>query len=196
MLCYAWYSIVVCLISALVIVSGGNGMDTTGWISLTVAVIGVLGAIVVAVLQLKRDGKSIDRIDSATAEIKPSVQSIQKTTEKTQDILRDSITPSLTAIQQRTDRIDYIADGFKEFKRLEAYYSSGLVNREILLGQIGAVFTENTRLNETCKQLERDNQVLMDENRALKNKNQRLLQQLNVLQAERDEYQAGWEFGD
>ena len=171
-------------------------MGATGWISLTVAVIGVLGVVISALFQLKRDGKSIDRIDSATAEIKPSVQSIQKTTEKTQDLLRDSITPSLTAIQQRTDRIDCIADGFKEFKRLEAYYSSGLVNREILLGQIGAVFTENTRLNEKCKQLERDNQVLMDENRALKNKNQRLQQQLKVLQAERDEYQAGWELGD
>lgn len=193
MICYAWCSIAVCVITALMIVLGGDGMNTTAWISLVVAIIGVLGAILTAVLQLKRDGKSIDRIDAATAEIKPSVQSIQKTTEKTQDILRDSIKPSLTAIQQRTDRIDYIADGFKEFKRLEAYYSGGLVNREILLGQIGAVFTENTRLNEKCKELEREKQVLVDENRALKNKNQRLQQQLNVRQAEREEYPTEWE---
>lgn len=197
---YDCISIAICIITAYLILLGGNNMGATGWISLTVAVIGVLGVVVSALFQLKRDGKSIDRIDSNTSEMKPTVQSIHKVAEKTQDLLRDSIRPSLDAIQQRTDRIDCVADGFMEFKRLEAYYSDGLVRRDVLLSQISAVFAENTRLNEKTKGLEAENQVLKCENQALKDKIQiyeeekRRLRQFDVRRTKKTECPDEWEF--
>lgn len=201
MIYYAWFIIIICTISSYLILFGGTEMDAKGWISLVVAVIGVCGSVIMALLQLKRDGKNIDRIDSCTSEMKPTVQSIHRVTEKTQDFLRDSIRPSLGAIQQKADKIDSIADGFREFKRLEAYYSDGLVCRDVLLSQMSAVFAENTRLNEKSKGLDAENQALKYENRTLKDRiqiceeeNRRLQQRLDIQQTTKNECQDEWEF--
>lgn len=174
---YASCVLVICTISAHMILFGGIKMDAKGWISLAVAVIGVCGSVLLVLLQLKRDGKSIDRIDSCTSEMKPTVQNVEKIAEKTQDLVRDSIRPSLDAVQQQAEKITVIADGFREFKRLESYFSNGLVRQDVLLSQIGAIFTENARLNERA-------QALAAENRALKNENQELKDKLRSLEKE------------
>lgn len=193
---FAGCVIVIYIVSAQMILFGGIEMDTTGWISLAVAAIGVCGSVLLVLFQLKRDGKSIDRIDSCTSEMKPTVQNVEKIVEKTQDLVRDSIRPSLEAVQQQTEKITVIADGFREFKRLEGYFSNGLVRQDVLLSQIGAVFAENARLNERAQALEAENRALKNENQELKDKLRSLekedsrLQPPNIHHTEQDQ----WDF--
>ena len=75
---YTYLPIVICTAAAYCILFGGNRMDTAEWIAIVVALIGVVGALMVNCYQLRRDGKTIEGIDSNTSEIHPTVKNINK----------------------------------------------------------------------------------------------------------------------
>lgn len=178
---YTYLPIVICTAAAYCILFGGNRMDTAEWITIVVALIGVVGALLVNYYQLRRDGKTIDGISSNTSEIHPTVKNINNNTEKTKEVILESIAPLLSKIEERNSKIDSIAAEVEYQKRLKSDFSTSASGKEVLIAGIQTVFEENARLNLQHKSDEEKIKALTSENRSLTRQVKRLRAELKTV---------------
>ncbi len=144
-----WYTlapIVVCIILAYCILLGGDSMPTEGWVSILVAIIGVIGTLIVTFIQLKRDGKTIGSIHTTTAGIDKTVAAVGVRAETIQ-VGVTTMGEKVAVIKEQTGKIDSIAKEIEILSRLRSETSNSGVRPDILLASMTTVFEENARLN-------------------------------------------------
>ena len=151
------------------ILYGGEYMNS-GQIAILVAIIGVIGTLVVAYLQLRRDGNTINSIGSDTTNMKPRVENIEKNVEKTKDALIESVKPSLKDIVERNEKIDEIYKEIEYHQRLKQEFSENAFGRDNLLAGINTIYAENARLNQLHHADQEQIIRLINENGKLKEK--------------------------
>lgn len=142
-------------IIAFFMIWGGSNMELIEWGSVLVALISGVITLIVALFQLKRDGKTIDAIsattsntDTTTSVMKPMVERIDEQVSKTHDTLISSVSHDIAAIGERNSKIDYIYTELEYHQRLNREFSENAAGRDSLLAGINAVYAENARLNQ------------------------------------------------
>ena len=138
-------------------------MGTAEWISILIAVIGVIGVLATTLFQLKRDGKTIDKIDNRTEDISKAtftVNNISTSVDKANEML-NSITPEIKTISHTTNKIDFIASEIEYQKRLNEKVSTDISNKDVIVETIKKLYEENARLNKSL-QMEKANNLISD----------------------------------
>ncbi len=162
-ICLLWGYIIMAILESIdltVALIGAGGV-------IAGALIGGLFSLIVQGRQLKKDGKTIDHIDSNTTKMKPKVDRIDSTV--------NDLVPSIIRIEERSAQINQIASSVESFNQMKKYASDNTIAPEELLAQMADVFesqanfvkqhakdqeriamleTENTQLRATNKQLE------------------------------------------
>ena len=139
-------------------------MDVSGWISIIVAIIGVVGVLIASLLQLKRDGKTIDKLDGRTEHI----PAIADNTKKSVEMLTERIAPQIDQVSTRNDKIDLIASEIEYQKRLNDRVSTGVDSRDVILESIKKLYMENAQLSTALQAEKEKNYTLSIENEKLK----------------------------
>lgn len=168
-----------CIVS-LIILGVDNNMGTGAVISICVAIIGVIGSLIVAIFQLKRDGKTIDIINNNTK----NTENIYDNTKNTEKMLIGEIKPNIDTIIKNTDNISIIVDEVKYQNRIRNDISNTLnIDKDFFLQGVNTVFDNNAKLNKNISELnqkinklEQKNLLLVRENEFLKEKNKELKQ--------------------
>lgn len=174
------------IISATAIAFSILGMEESNmwWIAIITALIGVFGSVIVAIFQLKRDGKTIDATSRNVLDIKPKVDNISDDTKKIRDVVIESINPTLSHISEKGSKIDFIASEIEYQKRLHEQVSHDVDNRDIIVQSIDVLYEKNASLNKEVTTLKVQNNFLSRENNNLKNENQQL--KSDILDYKRD----------
>ena len=157
-LALALVSVVICF------QNGGKDMGTAEWISILIAVIGVIGVLATTLFQLKRDGKTIDKIDNRTEDISKAtftVNNISTSVDKANEML-NSITPEIKTISHTTNKIDFIASEIEYQKRLNEKVSTDISNKDVIVETIKKLYEENARLNKSL-QMEKANNLILSQ---------------------------------
>lgn len=158
--------ITVGTVLAYTVLFAGRGMENSWWISIVVALIGVVGTLISVFLQLRRDGKSIDRIDSRSVHI----PNIDDNTKKSKDILVESLKPNIEYLKNKSDKIDYIAKEVEYQQRVKNSISGNISgNKDILLQGINLLYESNASLNQSLAEARAKCSMLEMENANLKN---------------------------
>lgn len=151
---------------------GENTMGTAQWVAIAVAGFGVLGTLIVTFIQLKRDGKTIDQINTTSNSINLATTVTKEKAEKIPEI-----SAAVNSIVARNDKIDALAKEMEFQKRLKDEYSNGF-NRDHLMAEMNAVFENNAslhaQLRESKKQIELDRVQIFQLNKQLEEKDQQI----------------------
>lgn len=145
----------------------GKNVSIAEWVAIGVACIGVVGTLLATLLQLRRDGKTIDGINGATSSIHKEVS----VTGKQVDIIQSGVsvmTESVGIIRDRTGKIDAIASEVTNFSRMRAEASASGVRSDVLLASMSAVFEENKNLQSQLREKNMQIWQLQKENNELK----------------------------
>ncbi len=149
--------IIICLLAAYSVLFCAHGeekyMTVAEWVAIAVGLIGVVGTLIVALLQLKRDGKTIDSISSTTTGIDKDT-AIVKVEVQTISTNVSSILPNINTLTASTSKLDFIAQEFEYQKRIKQEFSENAGGRDFLLAGISSIYEENARL----AQLHREDQ--------------------------------------
>lgn len=148
---------------------------------LWVAIIGAFATIGAAVItgvialvgqwrQAKRDGKAIDKINSDTSEMKPTVHKIDDNTSKIRDIVIESVVPSMVDVRNRNSKIDFIAGELEYQKRLQQDLPKDNRNRDTVLAEIRSVYERNAALSVQHAEAQHRISSLTAENAVLRSK--------------------------
>ena len=81
-------------------------MQIAEWIAIGVALIGVVGTLIGAFMQLKRDGKTIDKIAEHTSHS----SYIEENTKECKKELIEQVRPCLDKIVSRNEDIQFVAE--------------------------------------------------------------------------------------
>lgn len=127
-----------------------------GAVSIVVALIAVLGTHCSEMKQLKRDGKTIDKISSDTTDMKPKVDATNANV--------NSMVKDITKIEERTIKIDAIATEVEVFKRMKNDASGASIKPEVLLAHISAILEENADLRQKHQN---DQQIILSQDEEL-----------------------------
>lgn len=164
-------AISICLLWGYIIMAVLESID------LSVALIGTAGVIAGALIagvfslivqgrQLKKDGNTIDGIDSKTTEMKPKVDRIDSTV--------NDLIPSVIRIEERSEQINQIASTVESFKHLRKYASDNTMKPEELLAHMTNVFeSQATFVMQHAKDAEKI-AMLENENAQLRSTNKQL----------------------
>lgn len=154
-------------------------------IGVIAAIGGVIGTGVFNYMQLKRDGKTINQIENATSRMDPTVKNINDNTKDSRDILIKNINPTLNTLEKqqnafdgKLDKIDYVVKEFEYQKRLKEQYSSGL-NKDVIQGEIDAVYVRNAMLEQRVNEKEKTIAELAFQNKSLQKSNEVLQKEIN-----------------
>ena len=190
-------------IIALLMIWRRSNMTPIEWSAVLVALISGVITLIMTLLQLKRDGKTIDNIstttsntDTTTSVMKPMVERIDAQVCQTHHTLISTVSHDIAAIGERNSKIDFIHKELEYQQRLNREFSENAVGRDSLLAGINAVYAENARLN----QLHRGDQETIIRLIAENGKLQTKVEQLEkALQCERSSSQppepcsSGWD---
>lgn len=161
---YILAPLLICILLAYGILYGGINMNIAGWISIVVAIIGVVGALLASLLQLKRDGKTIDKLDGRAEQL----PAIAENAKKSVSVLAEQLKPQVDQISERNKKIDFIAGELEYQKRLNERVSSGVDSRDAILESIKKLYEENARLSAALQSEKEKNYALSIENEKLK----------------------------
>ena len=116
-------------------------------------------------MQLRRDGKSIDKIDDRSTYI----PNIDDNTKKSKEILIESLKPNIEYLKNKSDMIDYIAKEVEYQQRVKNSVSGSISgNKDILLQGINSLYESNASLNQSLAEARAKCSVLEIENANLK----------------------------
>ena len=172
-----FFPLSVGLVLSFLILWRNRTMGETGWIPILVAVTGVLGALIVAILQLKRDGKTIDSISGHTADMKPRVENIQTEAIDIRKKVSEKILPQLNDISKQDAELKGLVEGdissslkvltneVEYQRRLKQELSPQLESRDRMVARIDLIFQENARLELELR--EKEKELAMQKNRIL-----------------------------
>ncbi len=154
--CCLWGYIVMVMLAA------GNGtMEiTVAWIGAAAVVLGAIIAGVVALFgewkQLKRDGKTIDKISDHASELKPKVENIEKMAE------------------QQSAQMDALVSDLDHRKRMEAQYPQGIAGKDMMMSGINEMLAQYEKISAQYQKAQEKITSLKIENAQLRNQNQQL----------------------
>ena len=157
-----------------------NNMNTSDWLAIAVALIGVIGALIANLFQLKRDGKTITNVDRTTSETKPQIKNIAENTQKVRDVITEEIRPEVKQISSANSKLDYITSEIEYQKRIKSDVSSAVSDSAYLIAGINKVYEENARLSSLCASQKESIRVLTFENADLIQENSRLKNELET----------------
>ena len=166
------FPIIISTVTSLIYLynSGGTEMDVTGTISLTVAIIGVAGALWAQVIQFKHDSKKIGEVKEDTIELKPKTEEIRENVKKVKDTLIETTVPTVQKIEERTEisskNIQEIIEDLHYRQRLKQEMSLG-AGRDYFVSGIENLYEENGRLSASVRQLTFERNSLIEENKRL-----------------------------
>ena len=159
-----------------------DNMNVSDWLAIVVALIGVIGALIANLIQLKRDGKTITNIDSTTSEAKTQIKSIDENTKKVRDVIVEEIRPEVKQISSANSKLDYITGEIEYQRRIKSDVSSAVNDSAYLIAGINKVYEENARLSRECAAQKESIRVLTFENANLVKENSRLKNELEAYQ--------------
>lgn len=154
-----FFPLSVGLVLSFLILWRNRTMGETGWIPILVAVTGVLGALIVAILQLKRDGKTIDSISGHTADMKPRVENIQTEAIDIRKKVSEKILPQLNDISKQDAELKGLVEGdissslkvltneVEYQRRLKQELSPQLESRDRMVARIDLIFRKTPGWN-------------------------------------------------
>lgn len=169
-------------------------MDFADWAPITVAIIGVAGALWTQVCQFKKDAQRIEGVNQVshtikqdTTKIEPTVERIEGTTNKMEEQMLGTILPQLNNFKDKLGRLeggmDVVVKKVEVEKENQNRVSAVLENPTYIQGAVDLIYKENARLNRDIRVLTEQNQMLNLENMKLKQENHILSERLQ----ERDE---------
>ena len=141
-----------------------HNMQIAEWIAIGVALIGVVGTLIGAFMQLKRDGKTIDKIAEHTSHS----SYIEENTKECKKELIEQVRPCLDKIVSRNEDIQFVAEELRYQKRIKDSFSGGVADRDVVLQNIQSLYEHNAILNEALKSERQKNAILSIENQKLK----------------------------
>lgn len=128
-------------------------MDTAGIVTIVVAIIGLIGAVIREIVVSSKQGHTITDIKSDTGDMKPMVDHIEKNTEKIKDEVAEKLVPNIATISQIQSQISDIHSDMEYKNRLKSETSEILGNKDYFLGGVENLFEENSRLQAENKLL-------------------------------------------
>lgn len=151
--CCLWGYVIMVMLSA-----------TNNAIEIVVAYIGgvavIGGALIAGVIaligqwrQLKRDGKTINKISDHASDMKPKVEEIQSAVR--------AIGPSIIRIEDRSSKIDTIAAAVQSFSQMREETADKTIPPEELIAKISSIYAQLAKVSE-------EKAVLLKENEELK----------------------------
>lgn len=158
-----WAIILISTCVALSITFGGVHMGTNGDTSIVVAIIGLIGAIVVGIIQAvistksaKRQGdeisKSVNEVKNDTTHLRPKTDTIDKNTEETNRMVARELLPNVEKVNSIYDIVDKINKEVEYQQRIKNDLSISASGKDYFISGIDNLYKENASLNNELKQ--------------------------------------------
>lgn len=152
------------------------------WISIVVAIIGVIGSLIRTNIELKKDSKTTGIIKADTSEIKPKIANTEQDTRRIKEVIVEEIAPRFRGNNTFIDKIDIIASDVEFRKRLEDQTIRNGIDTQEVVASINAMETIIRNQENQIRDLRR-------ENIELKSTNIEITKENEELQSKLDEYQ-------
>lgn len=160
------YAIIMTIVSIIMYFVGGNGMD-----ALVAALIGLIGAVISAVVTIVMDMRKsrrrseviVDEINRTQNDVKgiktdttvlcPTTENIREDTKIIRAKVTENVVPRLQALSTLSEKIEDIHSEVEYQKRLKAELPTSLQNRDYFLRGIDNLYAVNAQLQAENKEL-------------------------------------------
>lgn len=144
---------------SLILLWSGQSMGSTDLLIALATIAAALIAGIIALVgqwkQLKRDGKTIDKIYGQASDMKPQVEEIQSTVK--------AIEPSIIRIEDRSSKIDTIAAAVQSFNQMKESAAEKTTSPEKVIAAITSVYDQLVKVTEEKNTLLKENLELRNE---------------------------------
>lgn len=177
------YIILMCTLSAIGLIifsSGGKFMEVAGWVSISVALLGVAGSIWAQIIQFKKDAQRIDAVNKTSASVKHDttvIRPLSKSTDKNVQKLLNMFLKRKVNIDKAIDKIDELVGAKRADELTRQRLTSTVSDPTYIQNAIKLVYEknaeleiENARLNTEIIRLSAEVQRLADEKESLNKK--------------------------
>lgn len=171
-ICYLWGYIVMVILAATNYITEIAVACIGGAAVVIAALIAGIIALVGQWKQLKRDGKTIDKICGQASDMKPQVEEIQSTVK--------AIEPSIIRIEDRSSKIDAIASTVQSFNQMKE--ATAKESPDKVIAAIVSVYDQLIKTTEENNALLKENQELKNELEKQKALNRKLTKSYHDLQ--------------
>lgn len=149
---------------SLILLWSGQSMGSTDLLIAlaTIAAALIAGAITLIVdcRESKRNGKTIDRIDSTTMDVKPKVESIEKLSQK------------------QSEQINSLISDLEHRRRMEAQYPQEMSGKDMMMLGVNKLLEQYDKVSNQYQKAQEQIASLKIENSKLRNQNQQLKAEL------------------
>lgn len=156
---YATINILTTIIALIVLMlgaEGGNGLEgiiITSAVAIGVAILGLIGSVIIAIIQSKKQGDVTLDVKVDTSDMKPTVTNIREDTSKIRGEVVEKLVPNLQTISTMASKVDSIHSEVEYQKRLKSELSTGLSNKDYLVNGIEKLYERNGQLEKENREL-------------------------------------------
>lgn len=158
--------VIISSIIAYIILLGGNKamINSSGVIAIVVSLIGVIGAIVGTLIQLKRDGKTIDNTKEETSKIYYQTKDVDKISEYVTEKIPNKLylLDNLDENIKKAENNIYEISKEIEFQKRLREDSNVFMSKDKIKANIDNLFYENMIKDNTILELQKENSHLKE----------------------------------
>ena len=147
---------------------GVNTMDIVSSIPIVVSVIGVAGALLGLIIQFKKDSNKIGDVKADTNQIKPVTDTINENVKEIKNDVIRTLLPKATEINNINAGVESLVEELKYKEKLKHETSLAVHNKDYFITGVEKLYEENSKLAFTVRELQRENQMLLNEVEHLK----------------------------